>query len=428
MPQFKLLSKILPFEDKAFEAFYKTMLIDVRLSVFFENEEQIRSLLEKQKAHFHASLSMHREDLKKSYIKLGEYHYDLRIPYVDFIKGTNILEEYFLIHSQEETSSVDLMEEIFNYFKIMKSFTAKGYLNRMLEEDKKDIDSFFEQTANHDDTYLPKSIISEKITWLKEMLHAIENDLDFSVDEGQSLLKDWLSEMSFLSLEKREFFENLEERLIINTQNLFYFLKKSEYLEILPLYTSLLSIYKLTLMMNNAITIEYANKIIDDMQLDSLTQLFRKDLFEEMLKKEISYAKRNDGYYTSIVYIDLDNFKSVNDNFGHYSGDKVIEKMGKIIRKNIRGGDIGFRIGGDEFAIILRDANKQQAHNVCKKIKVDFTSYDFLFNENVTFSVGISMGIIDFSKESHEDSSALIKSVDAKLYEAKHRGKNQISL
>ena len=69
---------------------------------------------------------MHREDLKESYIKLGECHYDLRIPYVDFIKGTNILEEYFLLHSQVEASSVVLMEEIFNYFKIMKSFTAKG--------------------------------------------------------------------------------------------------------------------------------------------------------------------------------------------------------------------------------------------------------------------------------------------------------------
>ncbi|MBN2781958.1 MAG: GGDEF domain-containing protein [Campylobacterales bacterium] len=428
MQQFKLLNQLLPFEDKAFEAFYDTMLNDVRLSVFFENDEQIVSLIKKQKAHFHASLTMDKEVLKQSYIRLGEYHYNLRIPYVDFIKGTDILEEYFLIHSQKYLSSVELMDEIFGYFKIMKSYTAKGYLNKMLEEDKKDIESFFEQTSHSNDTYLPKAIVSEKIKWLKDMLYAIENDGDFSIGENQTLLQEWLQEMSFLSLEKRNFFEDLERRIFLNTQNLFYFLKKEEYLEILPLYTSLLSIYKLTLMMNNAITIEYANKIIDDMKLDSLTQLFRKDIFEEILKKEIAYAKRNDGYYTSVVYIDLDNFKGINDNFGHYSGDKVIEKMGEVIRNNIRSGDMGFRIGGDEFAIIFRDATKQQAKNVSQKIKVDFTSYEFIFNEDVTFSVGISMGISDFSNSSEDDMSALIKSVDAKLCEAKNRGKNQICL
>ncbi|MDZ7819474.1 MAG: hypothetical protein U5K55_13115 [Aliarcobacter sp.] len=117
------------------------------LQVFFDTKEQVIQLIEKQKEYFKASLYMQTEQLKLVYTKLGEYHYDMRIPYVDFMKGTDILEEQFLLHGRDDKNSKVLMEEIFSYFKIMKSYTARGYLNRMLLEDKKDIDTFFEQAS-----------------------------------------------------------------------------------------------------------------------------------------------------------------------------------------------------------------------------------------------------------------------------------------
>ena len=422
------LKKLVPYIDEAFEAFYNTMLNDLKLSVFFENDQQIKNLILKQKEFFSNSLSIPSDNLKTMYIKLGEYHYDIRIPYVDFIKGTDILEEHFLLNSQKFEKPVELMEEIFDYFKIMKSYTAKGYLNRMLSEDKRDIESFFEQTTSDQETYLPKAIVLEKIQWLKSLLNSIENDEDFDFNKNEGIFNQWSKEVQFFSLEKRNFFEDLEKRIIINTQNLFYFLKKEEYLEILPLYSSLLNIYKLTLMMNNALTLEYANKVIEEMKIDSLTKLFRKDIFEEILQKELAFAKRDNKYNLSIAYLDLDNFKSINDNFGHYTGDKVLEKLGECINNDIRGSDKAFRIGGDEFAIIFKGATKQQAKNVCKKIKVDFTSFEFIFNEEITFSVGLSIGISEFLLEGKEDMQKLLESVDKKLYEAKNRGKNQICL
>ena len=422
------LKKLVPYIDEAFEAFYNTMLNDLKLSVFFENDEQIKNLILKQKEFFSNSLSIPSDNLKTMYIKLGEYHYDIRIPYVDFIKGTDILEEHFLLNSQKFEKPVELMEEIFDYFKIMKSYTAKGYLNRMLSEDKRDIESFFEQTTSDQETYLPKAIVLEKIQWLKSLLNSIENDEDFDFNKNEGIFNQWSKEVQFFSLEKRNFFEDLEKRIIINTQNLFYFLKKEEYLEILPLYSSLVNIYKLTLMMNNALTLEYASKVIEEMKIDSLTKLFRKDIFEEILQKELAFAKRDNKYNLSIAYLDLDNFKSINDNFGHYTGDKVLEKLGECINNDIRGSDIAFRIGGDEFTIIFKGATKQQAKNVCKKIKVDFTSFEFIFNEEITFSVGLSIGISEFLLEGKEDMQKLLESVDKKLYEAKNRGKNQICL
>ena len=428
MKVFIHLKNLIPYIDEAFEAFYDTLLSDLKLSVFFENDNQIKSLILKQKDFFYKSLTISDDNLKLMYIKLGEYHYDIRIPYVDFIKGTDILEEHFLLNSQKYEKPIDLMEEIFEYFRIMKSYTAKGYLNRMLSEDKRDIESFFEQTNLNQETYLPKAIVLEKIQWLRNLLNSIENDEDFDLNKNESIFNQWYKEVQFFTLEKRTFFENLEKRIIINTQNLFYFLKKEEYLEILPLYSSLLNIYKLTLMMNNALTLEYANKVIEEMKIDSLTKLFRKDIFEEILQKEIAFCLRDRSDKISIAYLDLDNFKSINDNFGHYTGDKVLEKLGESISKDIRASDIAFRIGGDEFAIIFKNANKQQAKNVCKKIKVDFTSFEFIFNQDITFSVGLSIGISEFLLEGKEDMTKLLESVDKKLYEAKNRGKNQICL
>lgn len=426
MKKFEHLNVLIEHIDDAFQSFYDTMLNDVKLSMFFESQEQVERLIQKQKEQFIASISMDTQTLKLMYIKLGEYHYDLLIPYIDFIKGTEILERHFLLSSQKHPDATLLMNDIFDYFKIMKSFTAKGYLNRMLKEDRRDIESFFEQTSQNEDMYLPKALVFEKISWLKELLYCIKHNTEFTLNTEESLLKTWLQETKYLTLEKKKFFEELEDRINLNTQNLFYFLKREDYLEILPLYTSLLSVYKLTLMMNNAITIEYANKIISNMKLDSLTQLFRKDIFEEILKKEMALVKREKDYCISIAYIDLDNFKAVNDNFGHYSGDKVLEEIGETIRRNTRASDIGFRIGGDEFAIIFKSANIQQASKVCKKIKADFSSFEFVFNDEITFSVSISIGISDFNHYENLEIKELLESVDKKLYCAKHRGKNQI--
>ncbi len=423
------LTSILPYIDDAFKAFYDTMLNDVKLAVFFDTKEQVVQLIEKQKVYFKASLNMESEQLKVVYTKLGEMHYDMRIPYVDFIRGTDILEEQFLLNSRDNKNSKVLMEEIFSYFKIMKSYTARGYLNRMLLEDKKDIDTFFEHATMTEGAFLPQDIIFEKIKWLKELLEMIENDEDFDIDTETTVLKLWLDQVNFLSLEKRKFFEDLENRMVLNTQSLFYFLKKEEYLEILPLYSSLLSIYKLALMMNNAITIEYANKVIDEMQVDALTGLQRKDMFGEFITQEIQKFKRKtDSSVFSLAIIDIDKFKNVNDTYGHYSGDQVLKDIGRIILKNIRSTDIGFRIGGDEFAIIFKGATKEATQKVCRKIMEDLKDIDFVFNEKTTFKVTLSIGVMEYNLQNGDDWESFYKLADKMMYNSKESGRNQIKV
>lgn len=182
-------------------------------------------------------------------------------------------------------------------------------------------------------------------------------------------------------------------------------------------------------MMKDTLTVEYANNIIKKMKLDSLTQLYRKDLFEEILNKELKSQRSNDDYnYLSIVFIDIDDFKLINDKYGHYTGDKVIEKFGEIVKKNIRSSDIGFRIGGDEFAILLKNANADIAKKVALKISHDLRSYKFIFNDNISFFTSLSIGIYDINKNNNESIDSIIKNVDKKLYISKKNGKNQITV
>jgi len=424
--RFKSLHEISPDIDKAFRKFYDKLLNDIHLTNFFDSQEQISLLIEKQKEFFTKSLSMSDAELELSYTKLGEYHYDIRIPYVDFMKGLEILEEHFLIYSQNISKSTDLMEDIFAYFKYIKALTAKGYLNKMLEEDEKDIELFFENLSNYDNE-LHKKIVFDRISWLKSLISAIKYGTPFDLEKKEQELKFWPQNINFISPGKKIFIEDLEKRISINSRNLFYFYKKGDFLEILPLYSSLLSIYKLTLLISNSLTITMTDHLIQNLKIDKLTNLYRKDSFEHFLEKEIAFFKRNKEFF-SVVYIDADDFKSINDNYGHWSGDKVLEKIGKSINNNIRASDIGFRIGGDEFAIILKGANKEHTLKICENIKSEIANFEFIYNDQKSFFVDVSIG---FSECNNMDEACsikeIIKKVDKELYISKKKGKGIIS-
>jgi len=425
MKQLQYIQQIIPYINDAFREFYDAMLSDSKLSIFFESQAQIQNLINIQQKYFLDSLELSLEEIERVYTRLGEYHYDMRIPYVDFLKGSQMLKEYFLVHTTKSQDSKEIMRDIFEYFNYMKSFTAKGYLNRMIKEDKLDIENFFNYSSENE--HLSTNVSTAKILWLRELLNVIESGGDIDVEQTDKLLESWLGELGSISMEKREFIDDLEKRIMINTQNLFYFLHKKDYAEMLPLYSSLLGIYKLTLLLNNVMTVEFANQAIENLKIDKLSQLLRKESFLEFLKQEISFAKREQEYTFTLAYLDLDNFKSVNDKYGHYSGDKVIEKFGTIIKNSIRGSDIAFRIGGDEFAIIFKSASKSAAAKVCQKIGMEFGEHSFVFNDETHFKVGTSMGVVEFNAQMMPDCESMIKQVDAKLYEAKNAGKNRIS-
>lgn len=165
---------------------------------------------------------------------------------------------------------------------------------------------------------------------------------------------------------------------------------------------------------------------------DVLTGLYNRRHFEDIIYKEFSRGKRNK-YDLNLISIDIDNFKLINDNFGHPYGDKFLQYIASMLTKTLaRANDIVFRLGGDEFAAILINITMDEALERCKQIKDHFSQQsnfpDFiLLNSPVIFSkVTLSMGLVYIPFDTTSTITNAVIAADKALYQSKQEGKNKI--
>ena len=152
---------------------------------------------------------------------------------------------------------------------------------------------------------------------------------------------------------------------------------------------------------------------------DKLTGACNRLYFDERLKQEIDRARRYKQIF-SIIYLDLDHFKRVNDKFGHGTGDEVLKSFSKMVKRQNRESDIFARFGGEEFIILTQMADKTSAYNLYERIKKAVNDYEYKPSEKITFSAGIA----EFNIE--EDSiQSILERADSALYKAKEGGRNR---
>lgn len=157
--------------------------------------------------------------------------------------------------------------------------------------------------------------------------------------------------------------------------------------------------------------------IVHRAAVDGLTTLYDHGSFQSFLHTELQKAKGD--YPLSLLMIDIDNFKSVNDTYGHQKGDEVLSKVGKAIKKHSRNMDICGRYGGEEFAVILPQASAAYAAKVAQRIRSKIKTLD------TGISVTVSIGVACFPIDS-ENAEALIRAADDALYQAKQTGKDKV--
>ena len=156
---------------------------------------------------------------------------------------------------------------------------------------------------------------------------------------------------------------------------------------------------------------------------DSLTNLYNHSTINNILIKEVSRASR-DNSDVAFAMIDIDNFKNVNDTYGHPMGDRVIKSLARLISKRIRIIDSAGRYGGEEFAIVLTNITKQQAKKVINDLRRKFAAIPFKYldqNIFVTFSAGVSMC------ENGNSAARIKESADKALYISKSQGRNKVT-
>lgn len=167
------------------------------------------------------------------------------------------------------------------------------------------------------------------------------------------------------------------------------------------------------------IELEQLNRELSEKtQIDELTQIKNQRAILARLKNEMDLSIRTGGKL-SVLMLDIDDFKMVNDNYGHVIGDTVLADVAAIISRSVRDKDLAGRYGGEEFLVVLSDADSKTAKSVANRIVRSVEANTFQENVRVTISCGIG----HFEKESMPE---LVDKADKNLYEAKRQGKNRV--
>lgn len=164
---------------------------------------------------------------------------------------------------------------------------------------------------------------------------------------------------------------------------------------------------------------EKSNFVAQTSTVDELTQLNLRDVFDITLAKHIDESKRTNAPFC-LLMIDIDDFKQVNDQYGHQVGDEVLHTIGHCINSIVREMDLAARYGGEELAIILPNSTIENAYMTGERIRKAIKNLNF-----DGFSVTVSIGVSSTDTKTNNTPEALIKKADEALYRAKKEGKDR---
>jgi diguanylate cyclase (GGDEF)-like protein len=157
---------------------------------------------------------------------------------------------------------------------------------------------------------------------------------------------------------------------------------------------------------------------------DGLTGLANHNHFLDRLEEELSRVVRH-GKVLSLLFLDLDHFKLINDDHGHQCGDMVLEAVASILRSSIRRSDVPGRYGGEEFAVMLPETGADSAFVLAERIRQRVADREFDLNGRIV-QITISAGVATYPGRGEMSARDLIDAADASLYAAKHAGRNRV--
>lgn len=169
---------------------------------------------------------------------------------------------------------------------------------------------------------------------------------------------------------------------------------------------------------------EFFQNVFQSAKTDGLTGVLNKSSFQKRFLPEFNYCRKR-GLNLSLVFLDIDHFKSINDTYGHKAGDYVLKKLAERISENIRNEDLLARYGGEEFVIVQRQTNKVKAYQFAERIRslIEETTFEY---EGNSLNITVSMGISTLKEAKFSKPSSMIKKADSYLYQAKSNGRNRV--
>ena len=170
---------------------------------------------------------------------------------------------------------------------------------------------------------------------------------------------------------------------------------------------------------------QYAARLSDLASHDALTGLLNRREFEQRVKAIVERSEADEGQH-AVLYLDLDQFKVVNDTSGHAAGDELLRQVGALLRPRLREGDVLARLGGDEFGVLLPHCPPAPALRIAEALRKGIVDFRFAW-KNRSFTIGVSIGLVNLADAPHTLASVL-SAADAACYLAKDKGRNRVQV
>ncbi len=172
--------------------------------------------------------------------------------------------------------------------------------------------------------------------------------------------------------------------------------------------------------------VQYQQNLEYQTQIDPLTGLFNRRAFERKIAEEFERARRYN-HSLSVLLLDIDNFKTINDTYGHHGGDTALVKISEILRERTRRSDFPARYGGEEFVLILPETDQDSALQVANKIHEEIRSRTF-GTDTRPFALTVSIGLSSTSTKHYTDWRQTLDDADQAMYVAKNSGKDRVEV
>ena len=411
------------------EHFYSAMLEDEAAAGLLSHEQVHARLMGSMRQWIAQVLSAQPEDdlepLVQHQVKIGEIHARVDVPVHLVLRGARRLKDgwHHLLaqhHPEQQTLASQMVAAVIDH--AMEAMSQGYAVSRDSNSRTKEAYRLFSVTQNL--TTVREQRRAELLAWENQCLylHALGAESQPLSNLASSNFGLWFRHKGADMFQGAPAAQSILDAIERIDQELLPALMRAKGGEVAQ---PLLQLHEPVRHMTMNLEALFTQNSERDAGRDVLTQLLNRKFLPVVLSKEVSYARKSAAAF-SVLTIDIDFFKQINDQHGHEGGDMVLQQMAALLSHNIRGGDYLFRLGGEEFLMVLVDTGSEGAQRVAEKLRKQVEQARFQLPRNQTQGVTSSGGVATF--DGHPDYQRILRQSDAALYRAKTAGRNRVQV
>ncbi|MEJ5172621.1 MAG: sensor domain-containing diguanylate cyclase [Hydrogenothermaceae bacterium] len=358
----------------------------------------------------------------KAFYEEGILFHQRGVLFIESISFFDFLRKNFIAHL---SNNIDLREakRIERLFEDIVQIFSKGYLNSYTQELIQKLEFFAKHIKSRDYNETLLHNLLYHIEYFRNFLTIIEEEREFkNVKHTECDFGRWLKESGKSIIEDdsiyntiKLFHKNFHNLISIATE----YLKNRLYKE---LFFIIREVEANSLWLSNEISYINTKILAFEFSKDFLTGVLTRRALQQIFNKYLEIMELT-GQPISIIITDIDFFKKINDTYGHLVGDAALKHFVKVIRENLRRSDYVFRIGGEEFLILLPNTSLEEAFKIAENLRRNLEETPLVY-DGKKIKLTASFGVAEF--KDHSSLNNLIKEADDKLYQAKREGRNRV--